>query len=285
MSDAVSHPISWPNGKKIAVSVLVMFETWSEGTAPTYSVQATSLKSGAVNVGGASWSTYGGKTGVWRIIRTLDRHGIPATFFTNARCTEVYPEAVSQIVKSGHDLGGHAYTQDGLLTYMEPDQERAVIRKSIDMLGAATGKAPKGWLSPAQAFTQHTEGFLAEAGLKWHADVAYTDMPHIVKTAHGPIAGVPKSDFTDTRVLKSSPQDLVDVYSSTFDYLYRHEPMSMLTLTLHCHFGGRPMVIASFERLIAYFKQFPDVWFARHDELSEWAWQQQSESTYQTRFF
>jgi allantoinase len=48
---------AWPNGKRIAISVLVMFETWSEGTAPTYSVQATSLKSGSVNVGGAAWST------------------------------------------------------------------------------------------------------------------------------------------------------------------------------------------------------------------------------------
>lgn len=281
----MSHPITWPNGKRIAVSVLVMFETWSEGTAPTYSVQGTTLKSGTVNMSGASWSTYGGRTGVWRIIRTLDRHGIPATFFTNARCTEVYPDAVAQIVKSGHDIGGHAYTQDGLLTYMEADEERSVIRKSIDMLGAATGKVPRGWLSPAQAFTQHTEGFLAEAGLKWHADVAYTDLPHVVQTVYGPIAGIPKSDFTDTRVLKSSPEDLIDVYRGTFDYLYRHEPMAMLTLTLHCHFGGRPMVMAQFERIIAYLKQFPDVWFARHEELSDWAWQQKNELTYQSRFF
>ncbi|HTH96418.1 MAG TPA: polysaccharide deacetylase family protein [Stellaceae bacterium] len=276
---------AWPNGKRIAISVLVMFETWSEGTAPTYSVQATSLKSGSVNVGGAAWSTYGGKTGVWRIIRTLDRHGIPATFFTNARCTEVYPDAVRQILASGHDVAGHAITQDGLLTYMDAEAERDCIVRSYETLGNFMGRAPTGWLSPAQAFTPHTEGLLAEAGYRWHADVAYTDLPHRIQTPKGPIVGVPKSDFTDTRVLKSSPEDLIDVYTGTFDYLYRHEPMSLLTLTLHCHFGGRPMVIAQFEKLIAYFKQFPDVWFARHDELAEWAWAQPEEQTYRKRYF
>ena len=40
---------AWPNGKKIAVSVTVMFETWSEGAAPNYSVQTTHLKSGTVD--------------------------------------------------------------------------------------------------------------------------------------------------------------------------------------------------------------------------------------------
>jgi allantoinase len=282
----MSNYTVWPNGKRIAVAVLVMFETWSEGKAPTYSVQATSLKSGSVNLGGSSWSTYGGRAGVWRIIRTLDRHGIPATFFTNARCAEIYPDAVAQIQKSGHDIAGHAYTQDGLLTYMDPDEERATIQRSVDVLGSAMGKAPTGWLSPAQAFTPHTAGFLAEAGLKWQADVAYTDLPHLVQTPHGKIAGVPKSDFTDTRVLKSSPKDLIDVYTDTFDYLYRHEPMAMLTLTLHCHFGGRPLVIAAFDQVISYFKKFPDVWFVRHNELSDWAWQQGTEEvSYRQRFF
>ena len=89
---------TWPNGKKVAVSVNVMFETWSEGHAPTYSVQTTHLKGGTVDHAGKAWSTYGGRVGVWRLINMLDRLRIPGTFFTNARCTEEYPDAVRQIV-------------------------------------------------------------------------------------------------------------------------------------------------------------------------------------------
>jgi hypothetical protein len=36
--------LTWPNGKRIAIAVSVMFETWAEGKSPTYSVQTTHLK-------------------------------------------------------------------------------------------------------------------------------------------------------------------------------------------------------------------------------------------------
>ena len=37
---------SWPDQKKLAVMVTVMFEVWSEGKAPPYSPMTTSLKPG-----------------------------------------------------------------------------------------------------------------------------------------------------------------------------------------------------------------------------------------------
>ena len=42
------------------------------------------------------------------------------TFCVKARCAELYPEAVAQIVRSGHDVAGHGYLQDQLLAYMAP---------------------------------------------------------------------------------------------------------------------------------------------------------------------
>jgi len=279
------HP-TWPNGRRVAVAVTVMYETWAEGKAPTYSVQATHLKPGTVDLAGHAWSTYGGRVGVWRIIRTLDSLQIPATFCTNARCAELYPESIKQIVASGHDLGGHNYTQDALLAYMGPDEERSTIRKCLDILADKSGKQPTGWLSSVLAFTEHTVDFLAAEKLTFHADVTYIDLPHRIKTRHGNIAAVPNSDFTDNRVLRSSPRDLWDVYKGTFDYLHRHEPMSMLVLTMHCHFGGRPMITSVFEEIVGYLKQHPDVWFARHEELAQWALKAEAdEHTYQRRYF
>ena len=277
---------SWPNNKRIAVALTVMFETWSEGKAPTYSVQTTHLKPGTVDYAGAAWSTYGGRVGVWRILRTLDRLQMPATFVANARCAELYPDAVAQIVRSGHDLAAHAYTQDGLLAYMTPEEEHATIKKTAEVLANKSGKRPTGWLSPVLAFTPHTVDFLAQEKFTWHADVTYTDLPHRIRTKHGPMAAVPNSDFTDNRVLRSSPQDLWDVYTGTFDYLYQNEPMSLLCLTLHCHFGGRAMITQVFERIVKYIQKHPGVWLARHGELARWALEAEPEDhTYQSRFF
>jgi peptidoglycan/xylan/chitin deacetylase (PgdA/CDA1 family) len=278
--------LTWPNGKRVAVAVTVMYETWAEGKAPNYSVQTTHLKPGAVDLAGRAWSTYGGRVGVWRVIRTLDRLQIPGTFFTNARCAELYPDTVKQIVKSGHDVGGHNYTQDALLAYMNPDEEQTTIRTCLDILTDKAGKRPTGWLSSVLAFTEHTVDFLAAEKLSWHADVTYIDLPHRIKTKHGVIDAVPNSDFTDNRVLRSSPRDLWDVYKGTFDYLHKNEPMSLLCLTLHCHFGGRPMIISVFEEIVNYLKQHPDVWFARHEELGRWALEAKvDEHTYQSRYF
>ena len=87
-------------------------------------------------------------------------------------------------------------------------------------------------------------------------------------------------------MLRSSPRDLWDVYKGTFDHLHRTEPMSLLVLTLHCHFGGRPMITSVFEEVIRYFQQYPDVWFARHEELGRWALEAKpAEHSYQSRFF
>jgi allantoinase len=61
-----------------------------------------------------------------------------------------------------------------------------------------------------------------------------------------------------------------EVYKETFDYLYLREAPAFLGLTLHCHFGGRPLVCAVFDRILKYIAQFPDVWFASHGEIARW---------------
>jgi hypothetical protein len=81
------------------------------------------------------------------------------------------------------------------------------------------------------------------------------------------------SDFTDNRTLRSSPRDFFNVYKDTFDYLYRHETPSLINLTVHTHFGGRPLMSAMLHELLRYMKSFPEVWFARHDEVARWSLQ------------
>ena len=47
----------WPHGKRICVSVSVMLETWSDGKAPPYGVQATAPKPGVVDLAGIAWGS------------------------------------------------------------------------------------------------------------------------------------------------------------------------------------------------------------------------------------
>lgn len=277
----------WPNGKRLAVAVTAMFEVWPDGKGPPNLVQRTQVKPGTTDHQAITWPQYSGRYGAWRLIRLFDRHKVPATFCTNARCAEVYPDAVAQIVRSGHDIAAHGYTQDALLAHAgSRDDERALIRKSFDVLEKHTGRRPEGWLSPVLAWTEHTAGILAQEKVLWQGDANYIDLPKRVATPHGTLVHIPHSDYTDNRVVWLSPRQYYDVYKDTFDYLREHEPMSLMVMTAHCHFSGRPMMAAVIDKLLKYFSGFDDVWFARHGELARWALANDiDEVTYAQRFF
>jgi peptidoglycan/xylan/chitin deacetylase (PgdA/CDA1 family) len=260
---------SWPNGKRLAVVVTSPFETWADGTAPQYGVHATSLKPGQVDVAGKKWSEYGGNAGVWRILSLLDRCGVPATFAMNARCAELYPDATAQILRSGHEIAAHGYTQDQIQAYMTPSQERAAIRKSLDAIEAATGMRPRGWYSPVLSFTEHTHAIAADEGMLYHGDAADFDLPLLTSAGGKPIVAFPATDFSDNRVLRASPRVLLDVYKDTFDYLRENEPIALLGMAIHCHAGGRPPIVAVFEEILTYIKGFPEVWFARAIDVAQ----------------
>ena len=129
-----------------AILISLLLESWAEGKSPSYFTRTTPLRGGAVDHAGVQWSTYGGKEGIWRLIRTLDLCHLRGSVFCNARSAELYPDAIKQIVKSGHLVEGHGL-QDQYLLEMTPEVQKATIAKSLDILAEASGERPKGWVS------------------------------------------------------------------------------------------------------------------------------------------
>ena len=266
--------------------VTVLLENWSEGKAPPYGPMTTALKPGTYDRAGVTWSQYGGRAGIWRLMHILGRHELKATICANVHSIELHPEAMRQALQNGHEIAPHSDTQDRILAYMSREEEHATMRDCARRYRAALGHAPAGWLSPVVACTDHTAELLAQEGFLWHGDYNDADLPGINHTPKGPIVALPHTDFADNRVLRQSPQDYFDAYQQTFDYLYRTEPGGMINLTLHCQFGGRPLIAAVFDRILGYFRQFPDVWFPRHDEMAEWfRGLGRDQVTYADRFF
>jgi peptidoglycan/xylan/chitin deacetylase (PgdA/CDA1 family) len=245
-------------------------ESWSEDKGSPFTVQTTALKPGTPDRAAMTWGTYGVRAGVWRLLKILDANAVPATFAANARALELNSAAAKQIIASGHEVCAHSYRQDTILAYLSPEEERAVIRKTKDVIGALCGQPPKGWISPVLASTAHTEAIVAEEGFLWYGDYNQIDLPFCVQVGPRTIVALPHSDFADHRVLRGNPRDWYDVYKDTFDYLYQNEPTSYLNITLHCHFGGRPLIAAQFDRILKHIRGFTDVWIVRHDELAQW---------------
>ena len=267
-----ANSFAWPGGKRVAVAVTVALETWSENKSPPYyhSAKSSGLTPGVVDSAGIAWASYGGKVGVYRALRLLRAHGMRGTFIVNGRSAEIFPDAIDEIVRGGHEIAAHGYYQDQLNSYMDRDEEKALIASCLDNLERITGTRPRGWISPTMAFSPHTRALLAEAGLLWDGDSRDADLPSLVKTPHGPIVHVPGSNFTDVRVLESSTLALWDIYRETFDYLYRDGQPALLVLAIHCHFGGRPTVAAMFDKILAHIGRHSGVWPATYAEIAQW---------------
>ncbi len=261
---------SWPNGARVAVLVSVLLEAWSEGKAPGYFPRTTPLKAGQVDHAAARWSEYGGKEGIWRLIRILDERGIHASVFANALAAQRYPEAIRQIVRSGHRVEGHGYAQNQYLMDLPPEEQQATIRRCLDILEEKSGRRPEGWMTPVYGGDQHTTELLVREGLQWHCDALDRSLPQRETTASGSIIAIPWSEFVDNRVLRSSPQDYFDVYQSSFIYHYEQESLGLIHLACHSHFGGRPQVAAVLDKILRYFSGYSGVWYPTPGELAQW---------------
>jgi peptidoglycan/xylan/chitin deacetylase (PgdA/CDA1 family) len=277
--------LAWPEGRRVAVVVSVLLETWTEGKSPSYFPRTTPLPPGSKDVAGINWARFGGNEGIWRLARNLKDVGVPATLFCNGRSAEVWPEAVTAFAKAGHDVAGHGYLQDQTMFSMSADRERETIKKTLDILEKAAGKRPTGWVTPIYGWSENTIDYLAEAKLAWCSDALDASVPYQQKTAAGPITVIPWSDFVDNRALRASPRIYFDTYKDTFDYLYACEPGALINLGVHSHFGGRPLMAAMFRQILEYFKSHKDVWFAQHHEIAKWMVEQQIEDTAYARRF
>ena len=262
---------SWPNGARVAILVSVLLEAWAEEKSPSYFPRTTPLKPGQVDRAGARWSEYGGKEGIWRLIKILDERGVQASVFCNALAAERYPEAVKQAARSGHRVEGHGYAQNQYLMDFSPEEQHATIRKSLDILEKTSGRRPQGWVTPVYGGDQHTTDFLVQEGLAWHCDALDRSLPCRESTKSGSIIAVPWSEFVDNRVLRSSPLDYFDVYQSQFIYFYeQQEPLGLIHLACHSHFGGRPLVANIFDKILRYFGGYKGVWYPSPGDLVNW---------------
>ncbi|HTN14717.1 MAG TPA: polysaccharide deacetylase family protein [Sphingomonadaceae bacterium] len=276
---------SLPGGARVGVMVTILLEVWTDRAAPPYSPMTTALKPGTYDRAGVSWARYGLNNGVWRLTRILDSLGIKGTVCTSAKAIEQAPDTLRSVLQRGHEVAAHSYTQDTIVAYLSPAEELENMQRCIRIFEEHLQQRPAGWISPVLATTDRTTDFVCQEGFLWHGDYNDIDMPAIVTTEHGSTVALPHTDFADNRVLRLSPNALFDAYKGTFDYLYRQEPGSVVNLTVHCQFGGRPLISSQVYEILRYFQGFPDVWFARHDEMATWFKQTGAESIpYTDRF-
>ena len=89
------EPIRWPGGARVAFYVGLNVEHFLLDRPSTSLNEATAaLVPDPLNYG---WRDYGPRVGIWRLIESLDRHGIRASALVNSDVCARYP----QIIEAG----------------------------------------------------------------------------------------------------------------------------------------------------------------------------------------
>ncbi|MEE8333827.1 MAG: polysaccharide deacetylase family protein [Alphaproteobacteria bacterium] len=277
--------LCWPNGARLAVILTINLEYWEltrDQTEPLYPGGPATipfpLPGNVPDYVNWTWREYGHRVGVWRIIDALDAAGIPASCTMNARMATDRRRIIDAVNERGWELVPHNWAQNDILTSYahEPDAERDVIRRTLDVYEQVVGRPARGWLSSSLRPTARTADFLAEFGCRFFCDLLNDDQPYLLRTATTPLVCVPYS--TDVNAFNmfarggmTLDQGLVTLREQ-FDQLYAEgaDSMRIMNFGMHPHVMGQPYRIRALRDFLTYLKGFDDIWFPKREEIADW---------------
>ena len=276
-SDASGQTFSWPEGARLALSIVVNVEEGAErsvadgdsGPEPVDEL-GIALKGEVRNFSNESNYRYGIQRGAPRVLDMLRLYGVPATFTCAALSLERAPQLARQIVDEGHEICAHGWRW----TYqhrMSEEDEREFIAKASDSILNSCGQRPEGWLS-RYLTSENTARLLAEAGFFYHMDDYSDDKPFWQRQGDTSILVLPYAVDTNDMKLWTTPSDWLQYAVDTFDCLYeegRTQPR-MMSLGLHLRVIGRPGRIGALKQFLEHVRSQQAVWLARRIDIAKW---------------
>ena len=267
-------PLKLPDNARIVVWPIINVEEWdiNEPMARTV-LPVPQGRSVIPDVPNYAWYDYGMRAGFWRMKRVLDRHGIRATVSLNASVCETYPYLVQESLKSGWEMLAHGYVQRVL--NVEED-ERAVIRRTIDTIRNFSGVAPRGWMGPGLAETFDTPDILVEEGIEYVCDWCNDDQPYRMKVKSGTLTSIPYTvelnDIPIYLVQHHRAPEIFERAKDQFDTLYEEgaESARVMAVSTHPYITGVPYRIKYYNQIWEYIRQFQGVVFMTGSEILDW---------------
>lgn len=274
-------PVQFPDGKHLAVCLSPDFDAQSVWLGTFRSRSQTNLSRGE----------FGAVVGAPRLLELLRRLGITTTWCVPTHTMQTFPEAVSAVVKDGHEIAAHGVYHE-YIPALELDEERRLLELQISLHESILGRRPRGYRSPALDITDHTLGLLEEFDFDWDSSLMGRDFepyrPRLVTDVdleRGNSFGPPSAllefpvswvldDFPELESFKGSAlmqsnEAVLRRWVDSFDFAYERCPGGVMTWTLHPQTIGRAHNLVMLERFLEHVTQHPGVWFPTLSELFE----------------
>jgi len=255
--------ISWPGGCRVAVALSFDFQG-GEGVRL--------FPDGNIHYEDFAQAEYGPKTGIWRILRILEKQGVVATFLICGGIAERYPEAVAAIVSKGHEVAGHGYHHE-VARDLSREEEKKVIQRATERIRIISGKRPVGWRSCTQS--PNTLELLMEQEYLWNSNSFSHDLPFIWANGKRRLVELPRQPYGDGRTYghgdSGNPHDALMVWTSAFDELYDESKIAptFCPFTFHPYISSRPGRAKALAELIQHMRKREEIWFATGSEVAQ----------------
>jgi allantoinase len=281
--------MTWPDGARVAVSIVLNIEEGAErsvargddvddlnGHWAHHNAHAQ-----ARNLALESAFEYGSRAGIWRVLRILRRHGVPATAFACAVALELNPQVAAALVAHGHEIANHGNQWDEHAD-LPPAEERALLERSTASLERTTGHRPRCWYS-RDGITAATRPMIRELGYTYDSNASCDDLPFSVDVDGEPHVVVPYAgDTNDSGLVKTfRTADAFARYLLDSLEMLEADPRggpALMSVGLHPRLIGRPAFAAALDRFLSSAVPRSQVWFATRAQIAD-HWRGAVEST------
>jgi allantoinase len=279
------NPLKFPNGARVALILTINLETWDltkDTDRPYYaggpSILPDILPGNTPDFPNFAWREYGQRIGIWRLLDLFDSLGAKASCTANAVTFERRRAMTDAVLERGWELLAHNWEQGELLTSFahDPEREREIVLRTLDLYEKYTGRKAKGWLSSSLRGTLQTADMLAEYGCTFYCDIMNDDQPSLLRTPHGPIVSVPYSneinDFTFITRRNYTTEEFAQALIEELDVLHEEGAVTgrIMNVGLHPHVSGRAHRVRALREFIEHAQSLPGIWWATREEIADW---------------
>ena len=274
------HVAAWPGGRKVAVSFALFVEEFGLGQGPVFRPDLATRKPDLVN---EAFRQYGIDWGIGRVGRLFKELDVPLSVVLNAEFPGNYPSVWKEFraAQPKAPIIAHGLNNTSLMLPLGRGvaEQKAYIRRTLDMIDSATGVRPAGWSSPSVYSDGDTMQAAAAEGIAYTLDQMDSDIVSRLKTPDGWVALLPYPvvtvDMGQELARMKSPAEIEALW---LDYVLelaneaRADPSREATtvvIGIHPFVVGTPDGAAALRRALLRLKTDDAVWLTDTDAILE----------------
>lgn len=274
--------IIWPNGARVAVSVVLNFEEGAEqqvGDGDPVSERVGEIMSvvpeGVRDQGQEQLFAYGSRVALWRFLEAFKRTQTPATVYMCGRAVQRAPALARAITEAGHEAACHGWLWRPHADYPDAEAERADLARATEAIETATGQRPLGFFCRGSE-SAWTRDLLAEAGYLYTSNAFDDDLPY--RDASGLTVLPYNLDTNDMKFFHPNgfvrAGEMVDYVRDAVEQLLLEAEQgrsSTLSIGFHLRITGRPARFRAVSDILDYLASLDGrIWRAQRIEIARY---------------